>query len=204
MLIRKALECRRPPGIALVVAVITSITVVLLLSACATTALTKSQMNALHEHVDLVADAIHLTVVRSQKPLLDYHVKHGQWPVEGHAKQAFVAATGASLARHGVKRMTLVKIDDQDVVIEYFFSRTRALHIPPLIESWVIVFSNRNSAKLEVVSVFPNWCDPAELARETPYDAGLITRLQRKFRGQLSDKLKYYNIKLNETINEPV
>jgi hypothetical protein len=55
-----------------------------------------------------------------------------------------------------------------------------------------------------VVSVYPNWCEPAELARQTAYDAEIIARLQMEFRRQLAEKLKAYEVKLNETINESV
>ena len=52
--------------------------------------------------------------------------------------------------------------------------------------------------------MYPNWSDPAELAQQTVYDSELIVRLQANFRRQLAEKLKVYEVKLNDTINESV
>lgn len=203
MLIKRVSYFRQRLRIALVVTVVAIVNIIVL-AACSSTALTKSQRDAMERYVDLIADAIHLSATQLQKPLYDYHVKHGTWPVEGRAKQEIVAATGGFLEQHGVEKIKLLTIDDQEVLVEFFFSKQRSLQFPALIESWLIVFSSKNQKHLEIVSVFPNWYDPAELAKQTPYDAGLIRRLQEKFRRQLSDKLKHYNVILNETINQSV
>ncbi|MGD8885055.1 MAG: hypothetical protein PVF34_05505 [Gammaproteobacteria bacterium] len=174
------------------------------LTGCSSTALTKSQRSVLLDHVDLVADAIHLSIVRSQQPLYQFHRQHGEWPTNERDKAAFVEAAGTSLTKHGVENLKLLSIDNEEILIEFYFSRNRTLQIPPLIESWIVIFSGRSGQKLEVVSVYPNWCEPAELARQTAYDAEIIARLQMEFRRQLAEKLKAYEVKLNETINESV
>lgn len=177
---------------------------IIAIAACGTTALSQSQRETMEEYVDLIADAIHISATELKKPLREYHVKHGSWPEDGKGRQQIVAATDEILADHGVEKINLLTIDRDEVLVEYFFSKQRYLHFPALIESWLIVFSGKNPLQMQIVSVYPNWCNPVELAKQTPYSVELIARLQEQFQRQLSDKLKQHGVILNQPINQSV
>ena len=162
----------------------------------------------MEKHLDFVADAIHLSAVRIQKPLSDYHQKHGTWPTQANEQKTLFRSIDHILENHNINGTKLLVVDANEVLVEYYFSQNQSRRFPAMLESWLIVFSNKSSNKrknqLEVVAIYPSWNDPEKLAKDLPLDTQQIVKLQNNFRQKLHKKLTNYQLSLNENMNDPI
>lgn len=158
----------------------------------------------MEKHLDFVADAIYLSAVRVQKPLSDYHQKHGSWPTQPNEQESLFRSIDHILEDHNISGTKLLAVDANEVLVEYYFSEQWTRQFPPLLESWLIVFSNKSSEQLEVAAIYPTWKDPEKLANDLPLDSQQIVQLQNSFRQKLHDKLTNYKLSLNENMNDTI
>jgi hypothetical protein len=177
---------------------------VIVVSGCSSTTLTRKQRDAMEKHLDFVADAIHVSAVKIQKPLTEYYKKHGTWPTQAEDQKTLFSSIDNILVDHDINGTKLLPVDANEVLVEYYFARQPSRRFPALLESWLIVFSNKSNQQLEVVAIYPSWSDPEKLSRELPMDTQKIVALQNSFREKLHKKLANYKLSLNEHMNEPI
>jgi len=174
------------------------------LSACSSTGLTKKQRETMEHHVHLVADAIYISAEKIKKSLFEYYSKKGGWPSGEQDKREIFRDIDSILAQHNISGEKILEVDGNDIIVEYYSSKTQSMQFPVLLESWVIVFSNKAATTgLSVAAIYPNWRDSEQLAKETSYDAAQIDELKKSFREHLKEKLDTYNLQLNENIDNP-
>lgn len=162
----------------------------------------------MEKHLDFVADAIYLSAVRIQKPLSDYHRKHGTWPTQNNDQESLFRSIDHILEDYNINGTKLLVVDANEVLVEYYFSEQPSRRFPALLESWLVVFSNKSSNKsnkqLEIVAIYPSWKDPEKLAKDLPLDTQQIAKLQENFRLKLHEKLMNYKLSLNENMNDRI
>ncbi|KPJ95098.1 MAG: hypothetical protein AMJ55_04765 [Gammaproteobacteria bacterium SG8_15] len=179
-------------------------TILVIIHGCNSTGLTRKQQEALEENLDFVADAIHFSASKIQQPLSDFYNRHGTWPVSVSDQQQVLGSIDRILVEHGVASARLLTIDKYDILVDYKFSRQHSLRFPALLESWSILFSNKNDKRLEVIAVYPTWSDPEKLAEQLSYSVQLVKDLQTAFKQRLQGRLSGYSLTLNENLNEPI
>ncbi len=180
------------------------LSIVIVAAGCSSAGLTRKQKEALENNLDFVADAIHYSAIKFQQVVSEFHQKHGAWPASAEEKKAVLDFIDSILKEHGINRARVLVIDTNEVLVEYNFSRLEVRQFPLLLDSWAIIFSNKNGERLDVVGVYPSWRDPEQLASETSYKVEQIERLQILFRQRLREILKKYSIVLYENINESI
>ncbi len=174
------------------------------LTGCSSGTLTRKQREVVEHHLDLVADAIHLSVEKIHEPLKNYHQKHGNWPTSSDDQKILFGTIDPILREHHITTTKLLAVDDDEVLVEYFFDQQRLWRFPLLLESWLIVFSNKTntaSDNLEIVAIYPVWSDSQKAATELGLNAQQFTQLRNDFKSKLQDKLANYKLSLNETMN---
>ena len=172
----------------------------LAIAGCNSTNLSKKQREVVDNHLDLVADAIYLSVVKIQEPLKDYRQKHGSWPTSTDAQKNLFGTINPILREHYITSWKVLAVDDNEVIVEYFFDQQRLWRFPLLLESWLIVFSNKSSTTskgLEIVAIYPVWSNSQKAA----IDAQQFAELRDRFKMKLHQKLANYKLTLNETMN---
>jgi len=177
---------------------------IIVVSGCGSTTLTRKQRDAMEKHLDFVADAIYLSAVKIQKPLTEYHQKHGTWPTQAGEQKSLFGSIDNILLDYNINGTKLLPVDANEVLVEYYFSQQQSRRFPALLESWLIVFSNKSSQQLEVVAIYPSWNDPEKLAKDLPLDTQQIVTLQNSFRQKLHEKLMNYKLSLNENMNDTI
>ncbi|WP_455366009.1 hypothetical protein [Kaarinaea lacus] len=197
MLQNKRFYCQQLPWL-LVVGIL------IICAGCKTTGLTPQQKEVLEDNLHFVADAIKFSATKIQRPLTEYYDSHGAWPVSVAEQQEVLGSIDRILDEHGVASARLLAIDQHDILVDYKFSRQYSLRFPSLLESWTVVFSNKNEKQLEVLAVYPTWRDPEKLAQELSYNVELVKEMQSVFRQQLQVKLSSYSLTLNESLNESI
>jgi len=171
------------------------------LGACSTSSLTKKQREAMERYVDRTADAIHFSASKVKTLLSDYKTKNGTWPKEEKDRRAIFYDIDSVLKEHHIEDQKLVEVDSNEIIVEYSFSNKKFKQFPHILESWVIIFSNEKKDDLEIVSVFPHWCDIDKSAKMTSYSAAQIEVLRERFQKLLQDELTNYSISLSEHID---
>ena len=197
MLDFRLFQCRRLSWMMLVIFII-------IICGCSSTTLTRKQRDAMDKHLDIVADAIRVSAVKIQKPLSDYHQKHGAWPTQANDQKSLFGSIDNILVDHNINSTKLLAVDANEVLVEYYFAQQSSRRFPALLESWLIVFSNKSSKQLEVVAIYPSWRDPEKLAKDLPLETEQIVKLQENFRQKLHDKLMNYKLSLNENMNDTI
>lgn len=173
------------------------------LGACSTSSLTKKQREAMDRYVDETADAIHLSASKVKTLLSDYKTKNGTWPQQEKDRRAIFYDIDDVLRQHNINNQKLVEVDSNEVIVEYSFSNKKFKQFPHLLESWVVIFSNEKKPDLEIISIFPHWCDIDKASRLSSYSATQIESLRTTFQKLLQDRLSSYSIPLSEHIIEP-
>ena len=185
-------------------ALITRITSILCLLATITSCangITKKQKDSLSEHAADVAAAIHASVKYVKAPLYDYYVNTGHWPANQEEQHSFSLLVKSVLEPHHINNLQLVSVDKQEVIVEFFLSFESHPQLPRLMESWVIVFSASKANELDIVSIYPVWGEPENLAANSAFKSKDIEQYQVEFRHHLYDKLENYSIQLNENFD---
>ena len=108
------------------------------------------------------------------------------------------------LKQHFIESQKLLEVDSHEIIVEYYFATDHWLQFPAVLESWVIIFSNKETTDLKVVAIYPNWTDPEVLAKASPYSASQITQLQKVFREHLKEKLNDEQLPLSDKLDGPV
>lgn len=181
-------------------ALLAFLSIILALSACSTSGFTRKQLEALDHYVDQTADAIHFSATKVKTLLSEYNLKTGTWPT-GKDRRKIFSKIGEILDQHKISKQKLVEVDSHEVIVEYAMSATQFKQMPQLLDSWVIVFSNGQNKELDIVSIYPHWCDTKENA-QSPYPATQVEKLRVKFQQLLQEKLNNYSLTLSEHIIE--
>ena len=184
------------------------VVLVLVLSACSATGLTKRQRETMDRYVDLTADAIYFSASTVKKSLSSYVVQHGAWPKAEKDRREIFYNLSKNLEQHRIGEQTFLEVDNTEMIVEYSFSGKQVMQFPQMLESWVVIFSNKKDSNLEVVSIFPHWCDTGESsgkssegsAKKSSYSVSQIIMLQAKFKKLLQDRLTSYSLSLDENI----
>jgi len=176
------------------------ILVIFVISACGSTGFTRKQREALDHYVDQTADAIHFSATKVKTLLSEYNSQNGSWP-KGEDRRKLFRQIGEELFQHKISKQKLLEVDSKEVIVEYSISAAQFKQIPQLLESWVIVFSNGQNRELDIVSIYPHWCDIKE-SMNSPYPAAQVEQLRAKFQQLLQEKLSGYSITLNEHLSE--
>ena len=151
-----------------------------------------------------VADAILFSTNKIKNSLYKYRRDKGAWPSQEQEQRAIFQDFDNVLLEHHIDGQKLLVVDRNEVIVEYYYARERTPQFPALLESWVIILSNKESKQLKVVAIYPNWNVPEELAQRTPYSVEQITDLQKIFREHLKEKLADHDLLLSDNIDESV
>jgi len=171
--------------------------------ACSSTSLTRKQREAMEHYVDHTADAIHISTRKVKELLSDYKVKNGTWPHGEKDRREIFNKLALVLKEHNISGKKLLEVDKNEVIVEYSLSENSYKQFPQLLESWVIVFSNGHNKELDIVSIYPHWCDSKAMSAKSSYSASQVELLRTKFQKLLQDKLSDFSITLNEHFGEP-
>ncbi len=172
------------------------------LAACSTSGLSKKQREAMEHYADETADAIVLSATKVRNLLSAYKAENGNWPKEDTERRQIFSNMGSMLKEHHISQQKLLEVDKNEVIVEYQLSADTFKQFPQLLESWVIIFSNEKDKALEIVSIFPHWCDTQEMTAKSPYSEVQVEKLRVRFQRLLQEKLNNHSITLSDHINE--
>ena len=172
------------------------------LTACSTSGLSKKQREAMEHYADETADAIVLSATKVKNLLSAYKAENGNWPKEDTERRQIFSNIGAMLKEHHISNQKLLEVDKNEVIVEYQLSADSFKQFPQLLESWVIIFSNEKDKALEIVSIYPHWCDTREMTAKSPYSEVQVEKLRVRFQRLLQEKLNSHSITLSDHINE--
>ena len=195
MKFRHFYNAKRRAGVLLVLLGVT-------LTACSTSGLSKKQREAMDHYVDETADAIVLSAKRVKHLLSTYKAEKGGWPAEEKERRQLFNNIGEMLKEHHIGKQKLVEVDKNEVIVEYELSADSFKQFPQLLESWVIIFSNEKNESLEIVSIYPHWCDTQQMIAKSSYSEAQVEKLRVQFQKLLQEKLNTHSIILSDHINE--
>jgi len=170
--------------------------------ACSSTGLTRKQREAMEHYVDHTADAIHLSTKKVKQLLSDYKSQHGTWPSDEKDRRVIFNKISDVLREHNISGKKLLEVDKSEVIVEYSLAESAYRQFPQLLESWVIIFSTGQNKDLDIVSIYPHWCDSKEMSAKSLYSASQVESLRTKFQQLLQEKLTTYSLTLNEHFGE--
>lgn len=174
----------------------------ILLNACSSSGLSKKQRETMEHYVDETADAIVFSATKVKNLLSAYKAENGSWPKEDSERRQIFSKIGEVLEEHHISGQKLLEVDSKEVIVEYELSANKFKQFPQLLESWVIIFSNDQNKDLEIVSIYPHWCDTQEMTSKSSYSQTQVEKLRVRFQKLLQDKLNSHSIPLSEHINE--
>lgn len=172
------------------------------LNACSSSGLSKKQREAMDHYVDETADAILFSATKVKNLLSTYKDEKGGWPKDDKERRKIFNNIGEVLREHHISKQKLVEVDKNEVIVEYELSADKFKQFPQLLESWVIIFSNEKNKDLEIVSIYPHWCDTQEMITKSHYSETQVEKLRVRFQKLLQDRLNTYSITLSDHINE--
>ncbi|WP_455375996.1 hypothetical protein [Kaarinaea lacus] len=172
------------------------------LNACSSSGLSKKQREAMDHYVDETADAILFSATKVKNLLSAYKDEKGGWPKDAKERRQIFNNIGEVLREHHISKQKLLEVDKNEVIVEYELSADKFKQFPQLLESWVIIFSNEKNKDLEIVSIYPHWCDTQEMIAKSHYSETQVEKLRVRFQKLLQDKLNIYSITLSDHINE--
>ena len=136
-----------------------------------------------------------------KSPLNEFYAAKGDWPNTDSEKTLFYYNVKPLLQQYDFKNINVLKVDDEEVLIEFFLTRAQESDLPLLMNSWIVIFgktdTNTNNSALQVVSLIPVLPTPEELSIGSDFSVTELRKLLGGFKQSLKQGLTKYSLTID-------